>query len=631
VWWSVVWMVVAAPAELPSCPGARALIDHIRTPSPNTDVAATAAPELRAVSPVCQRLVQMWLHAAHADKDAAAPLIDALMLEMPATKPALVEVKKALMAGSATAWWERVPPPPCTACGADLVARAADDDVLAYAATLAPDAITTKLNAAQRVSRAEVLLAAGHASVALDELSSTPSAARAPAEQMMMLRVLARLEKFDDAAALARTMSGPAVLVARAQALAKAGMTNEAVTLYDEAAGADPSAAPGLSFSAAFSLYEARRYDEAHARLRPLRSVASKWQELVFWYIGFIDVLQGRYADAWDGFEALLKAHPQGNESRRARYWQAVAGASIGGMRAAQARTTWKRLHQEEPLDYVGIRSRARLQAPPLQGSVVSRTLPLRPTQTPHISQRWYDLGFDARAFASAPVGTDIDIVATQQAVGDAHRGWRRGPSFLPRPVFRDARLQSSPSWRAAYPSPEAAVIADDDVPPSFVWAIARTESGFLVGAKSQVGARGIVQLMPDTAKAVAKAHGFPSLVIRQLDEPRVSWALGTALLQAHQHEFHSLVLSSAAYNGGVEAARRWRARYADLPPELFIEHIPYRESRDYVKRVLSSEAVYRALDGEPLTLADHLSAALPTMPLPASPPPETTRTDSPL
>jgi soluble lytic murein transglycosylase len=54
--------------------------------------------------------------------------------------------------------------------------------------------------------------------------------------------------------------------------------------------------------------------------------------------------------------------------------------------------------------------------------------------------------------------------------------------------------------------------------------------------------------------------------------------------------------LVAAAYNGGLGAAHRWEQRWGHLPFDLFVEHIPYRESRDYVKKVLVAEAVYRAL-----------------------------------
>ena len=67
--------------------------------------------------------------------------------------------------------------------------------------------------------------------------------------------------------------------------------------------------------------------------------------------------------------------------------------------------------------------------------------------------------------------------------------------------------------------------------------------------------------------------------------------------------EHQDTYMSAAAYNGSPQALRRWRRDFGHLKPEIFVERIPYKETRDYVKKVLTTQAIYRGLEGLPLHL----------------------------
>ena len=91
--------------------------------------------------------------------------------------------------------------------------------------------------------------------------------------------------------------------------------------------------------------------------------------------------------------------------------------------------------------------------------------------------------------------------------------------------------------------------------------------------------------------------------VADRLLTPSVAIDLGTALLGKNRAELGAIGLAAAAYNGGADSVVKWMRRFGELPVDLFIERIPFHETRNYVKRVLAVEAMYRALDGTPLVL----------------------------
>lgn len=159
---------------------------------------------------------------------------------------------------------------------------------------------------------------------------------------------------------------------------------------------------------------------------------------------------------------------------------------------------------------------------------------------------------------------------------------------------------------------------ADPTVPIELALAIARRESEFDPVVVSGVGARGLMQLMPATAQEMAGDLDLPYSRDRLLTDPVYNATLGTAYLAELIAEFgNNLVLVAAAYNAGPSRPRRWIAEQGDPRSSRvdaidWIEHIQFRETRNYVMRVMESLPVYRArLTGElaPLRLSDELSA----------------------
>lgn len=139
----------------------------------------------------------------------------------------------------------------------------------------------------------------------------------------------------------------------------------------------------------------------------------------------------------------------------------------------------------------------------------------------------------------------------------------------------------------------------------AWVYGLIRQESRFMADAKSRVGAMGLMQLMPATASWVAKQMGLKDFSSgRALDVP-VNLNLGTFYLRHVLEDLGHPVLATAAYNAGPGRARRWRAE-SPLEGAIYAETIPFAETRDYVKKVMTNKWYYRNRFGAaPMTLTN--------------------------
>ena len=138
---------------------------------------------------------------------------------------------------------------------------------------------------------------------------------------------------------------------------------------------------------------------------------------------------------------------------------------------------------------------------------------------------------------------------------------------------------------------------------PAYVYGLIRQESRFIMDARSHVGASGLMQLMPATARWTAKKIGL-DFKPEMINDREVNLRLGTAYLKLVLDDFGgSAAMAAAAYNAGPSRPRRWREGPL-MEVAAWAENIPFNETRDYVKKVLSNATVYAALlEGAP-TLA---------------------------
>jgi len=132
------------------------------------------------------------------------------------------------------------------------------------------------------------------------------------------------------------------------------------------------------------------------------------------------------------------------------------------------------------------------------------------------------------------------------------------------------------------------------DLHSSWVFAITRQESAFMADARSHAGAMGLMQLMPGTAKETARKFGIPLASPQQALNPDTNIQLGAAYLSQVYGQFNgNRVLASAAYNAGPGRVRQWLRGANHLSYDVWVENIPFDETRQYVQNVLSYSVIY--------------------------------------
>lgn len=135
------------------------------------------------------------------------------------------------------------------------------------------------------------------------------------------------------------------------------------------------------------------------------------------------------------------------------------------------------------------------------------------------------------------------------------------------------------------------------NVPSEFVWSIMKAESSYRAQAVSPVGALGLMQVMPVTGKKIAELLKDSTFQPPQLLTPDTAIKFGTRYLSRLLGQFNqNIALAAAGYNAGPHRVQQWLASFGDLELDEFIEHIPYVETRNYVKKVLAYTMSYRSI-----------------------------------
>ncbi|MGV6807978.1 MAG: transglycosylase SLT domain-containing protein [bacterium] len=144
------------------------------------------------------------------------------------------------------------------------------------------------------------------------------------------------------------------------------------------------------------------------------------------------------------------------------------------------------------------------------------------------------------------------------------------------------------------YPDHFSAQSAKTGVPLNLLYALARQESSLNTDAVSPAGARGLIQLMPSTAKRTAAKYGIAYRGTNDLHTPDVNIKLGSRYFADQLQRFDSVVLAAAAYNAGPNRVSQWLTKSQGARPfDVWIETIPFTETRQYVQNVLAFAVIY--------------------------------------
>lgn len=178
-------------------------------------------------------------------------------------------------------------------------------------------------------------------------------------------------------------------------------------------------------------------------------------------------------------------------------------------------------------------------------------------------------------------------------------------------------RTRNEISWSQRYPMPfHDTVIARSrmiGLDPAYVYGLIRQESRFIMDARSGVGASGLMQVMPATARWTARKIGMTDFTPGMINDRDVNITIGTAYLKLALDDFDgSMAMAAAGYNAGPGRPRVWRNGPV-LDAAIWAENVPFTETRDYVKKVLANTTAYAALiAGQPQSLKSRLGTVGP-------------------
>jgi soluble lytic murein transglycosylase len=492
------------------------------------------------------------------------------------------------------------------------------------------------LTSQQRLDRAERFLRGGIPQAAADEAERVAADEQDPGLVVRALKVVAdasrRLGRYDVAAraielAVSRAPAGskPRLQLDQARLLLRSGQkdrdrTGKALSVLAAVAstGADAEASEAMYLRARY-LEELQRDAEAEEAYRalaarfPTRDLAGS----ALWRVGWVAYLRGDIRGAEESWKRLTNG-PGGSHRLAALYWSGRVHERQGAREAAQA--LYERLLEDAPRSYYGVLAEQRLAG---ARDVARETgepairLPANPRDAVA-----GDPGF-ARVDLLRRLGLiDLALVeledVVQRSAGDSVRLYGLTSAYVEderyhlalrimRRNFAGLASTGHPSiprafWEMLYPFAWRAEVLDAaqrvGIDPLLVAAVVREESNYYPRAVSPAGARGLMQLMPATAQPMAAIRKWSFRDGDLLDEPAANIELGASFLAGLLREFGDPRLALAGYNAGPRRARQWwQARRSD-DVEVFVEEIPFDETRFYVKRVMLSWEEYRRIYG---------------------------------
>ncbi|MBI5441333.1 MAG: transglycosylase SLT domain-containing protein [Deltaproteobacteria bacterium] len=342
------------------------------------------------------------------------------------------------------------------------------------------------------------------------------------------------------------------------------------------------------------------------------------------WFAGFAAYREGRCAEAAECFRGAAEGAERGWLRTESLYWEARSRLAVG--ESERGRTILGGLLQEAPLGYYGRLARALLEG--RSGALLAdprtaeaRALPLLQPEVEGPAGEGADDGVArARAYLRLGLPEAARSVLKEVSGGDprkaglsywaedfhgaiqaARTSWLDWPGApgAPAPLSREGL-----AYPLAYPRSAWEASRKAGIHPHLLLAVAHTESHFNPRTYSVAEARGLMQFIPSTGQAVARAAGLEAFTVEDLYEPRIALELGARHLRELLDRFSGdAILAVAAYNAGATAVAKWKEAAGSADPEVFIESIPFSETRRYVKKVLTALDAYGRLDSSGLWL----------------------------
>jgi soluble lytic murein transglycosylase len=354
--------------------------------------------------------------------------------------------------------------------------------------------------------------------------------------------------------------------------------------------------------------------EEAYKQLSAIETEATPKTE-IRWRLSWVKFRRKHYTHAADSFkDTAASAGPKWEHA--ARYWQARSLMAAGKPKDAAA--PLKSLVKACPLDYYGIEAEKLLSklgespqsavCPPfpsleptpgeLERPEVATALKLMSAGLPEFAL--LNLEAAPKSVRSRP-GVAFMTARAYFAAGKRHQahealvagfgGLADNPPENAPPEFVEIafpRLHTEHTRKTA---------ARHGIDPHLIWAVIRQESRYDAGAVSPAGALGLMQIMPASAGINPGKGAASAKATAELLEPVNNISHGARILAKNLTQFQGrLVPAIASYNADIKKVKHWVLRHKNLPNDEFIESIPYTETRQYVKKVLSGYRAYRKI-----------------------------------
>ncbi len=371
-----------------------------------------------------------------------------------------------------------------------------------------------------------------------------------------------------------------------------------------------------------------------------------------YWYLAWNAYRLGDLPAALRLFVKLRKKYPRSSLVQRAHYWEGRIAAQMGD--AKMAMQSYKDAVAKKALNYYGLLARQRMRElkknpltmksgepiqlassdPSLTADILESLQPeqeelpefggMQPMTT--IALPWGGSVFDWQSSAGkralmlikfgyaeyaaslvdklepVPGFTETDILLARgtllQSLGDFSKAYRMAGRVFKSKLKQDLDNETEPYFRMSYPmafrKALLKVSKEYQIPPMLVLGVIRQESAFMTKARSWASAQGLMQIIPRTGSKIAEAMNLEDYNYGILRVPEVNIRFGAWYLKELLQKFHGHpALAVASYNAGPQAVSRWVKLRAGVATDEFVEEIPYRETRHYVKTVLSNFAIY--------------------------------------
>ncbi|SMP73236.1 soluble lytic murein transglycosylase [Desulfonatronum zhilinae] len=292
----------------------------------------------------------------------------------------------------------------------------------------------------------------------------------------------------------------------------------------------------------------------------------------------------------------------------RWRYWRARALEQTGW--AEQALALYNNLASET--HYFGMLAADRLGQPyKVEHQPVAVTAEMLNTAKQDLGLRRAVEFFALKRYGPGRSEWQRALPRLDEGVKLAAAIWARDLGWHDRAITAVVAARHDTDLEIRFPLPYSSQIMAQstakNLNPAWVYGVMRQESLFMEDVGSSAGALGLMQIMPQTGQRIAGWHGERLSSSRLLLQPERNIRFGTTYLRRQLDDLQDhYALATAAYNAGQHRVKGWLPQGVELPADIWVETIPFNETRNYVERVLSYTAIYEHRLGQPLTRVSH-------------------------